>query len=509
MSQSNRSIAIIGSGAAGVSLLHYLTVNLNKSNESKPPISITIYEREASIGPGIAYRDDCSSLLLNRDSKQMSVMVEKPNHFWEWYKSKYRMVFEQEEFLPRSLFGEYLKNVFEKSIQRALRKNVRVSIKYNEVASVLKTDKKYIITTSDEETKEFDQVLLCIGSTRLNDFYNLNGKSQFIYNPYPFKETMSIIPKNSKIAILGSSLTAIDICLALKENEYVGKLDMLSRRGELPSVRGEIKPYKLKYLTRDSLIQLLLSGNGKITLKDIARLIKEEFNVLHLEWKYIFSPSYKDTNIKKRLETEIRNSKMQGSWQSILLSMNEIIEEYWHFLNEKDKKLYLDKYDSIFQSRRNPMPLTNAIKILKFMNDGQLLIRKGITHINCQKDHTFCAQFNNGEYVNYDWIINATGPTKNLNKLCGSKLVESLIRNGYAVTDTYGGLKTEFSSGALIGQNGELDKRLRALGHITCGTYYYTSSMEMIAKHAKAIAEDISKLVNKSLQEDKKAVNLN
>ncbi|MGE6553229.1 hypothetical protein ACQKFK_31235 [Bacillus mycoides] len=189
--------------------------------------------------------------------------------------------------------------------------------------------------------------------------------------------------------------------------------------------------------------------------------------------------------------------------------MNEIIEEYWHFLNQKDKKLYLDKYDSIFQSRRNPMPVTNAIKILKFMNDGQLLIKKGITHINCQKDHTFCAQFNNGEYVMYDWIINATGPTKNLNKLCGSKLVESLIRNGDAVTDTYGGLKTEFSSGALIGKNGELDKGLRALGHLTCGTYYYTSSMEMIAKHAKAIAEDISELVNKSLKEDQKIVNLN
>lgn len=507
MSQLNRSIAIIGSGAAGVSLLHYLTVNLNKSNELKSQISITIYEKKSSIGPGIAYQDDCISLLLNRDSKQMSVMVEKPNHFWEWYKSKYRMVFEQEEFLPRSLFGEYLKSVFEKCIQRALKKNIRVNIKYNEVVNVLKMDKNYIVTTSDEETEEFDQVLLCIGSTRLNDFYNLNGKSQFIHNPYPFKEKMSFIPKKSKIAILGSSLTAIDICLALKENGHVGRLDMLSRRGELPSVRGEIAPYKLKYLTRDSLIQLLLIRNGEITLRDIARLIKEEFNVLNLEWKYIFSPNYKDTNIKRRLETEIRNSKMHGSWQSILLSMNEIIEEYWHFLNQKDKKLYLDKYDSIFQSRRNPMPVTNAIKILKFMNDGQLLIKKGITHINCQKDHTFCAQFNNGEYVMYDWIINATGPTKNLNKLCGSKLVESLIRNGDAVTDTYGGLKTEFSSGALIGKNGELDKGLRALGHITCGTYYYTSSMEMIAKHAKAIAEDISELVNKSLKEDQKIVN--
>ncbi|MEN1938916.1 FAD/NAD(P)-binding protein [Paenibacillus sp. 102] len=509
MSQLKNSIAIIGSGAAGVSLLHYLTVNLSKSNELKPQISITIYEKESSIGPGVAYQDDSSSLLLNRDSKQMSVMVDKPNHFWEWYKSKYRMIFEQEEFLPRSLFGEYLKNVFEKSIQRALKKNIRVNIKYNEVVNILKMDKNYIVTTSDEETEEYNQVLLCIGSTRLNDFYNLNGKSQFIYNPYPFKERISFIPKNAEIAILGSSLTAIDICLALKENGHVGRLDMLSRRGELPSVRGEIELYKLKYLTRDSLIQLLLSRDGKITLRDIARLIKEEFDVLDLEWKYIFLPNYKDTDIKKRLEAEIRNSKIQGSWQSILLAMNEIIEEYWHFLNEKDKKVYLDKYDSIFQSRRNPMPITNAIKILKLMNDEQLLIKKGITNINCQKDHTFCAQFNNGEYVMYDWIINATGPTKNLNKLCGSKLVESLIRDGYAVTDTYGGLKTEFSSGTLIGKNGELNKGLRALGHITCGTYYYTSSMEMIAKHAKAIAEDISELVNQSLRKDRKVANLN
>ncbi|WP_100617843.1 FAD/NAD(P)-binding protein [Bacillus cereus] len=509
MRQLNSSIAIIGSGAAGVSLLHYLTVNLNKSNVLKPQVSITIYEKESSVGPGIAYQDDCQSLLLNRESKQMSVMVEKPNHFWEWYQSKCRMVFEQEEFLPRSLFGEYLKYVFEKSIQRALKKNIKINIKYNEVTNILKRDKKYVVMTSDKETEEFDQVLICIGSTRLNDFYNLNEKSQYIYNPYPFKEKMSFIPNNSKVAILGSSLTAIDICLALKENGHRGKIDMLSRRGELPSVRGEIKPYQLKYLNRDSLMQILLIRNGEITLRDIVRLIKEEFSVLNLDWKYIFSPNYKDTNIKKKLEAEIRNSQMQGAWQSILLAMNGIIEEYWYFLSEKDKKLYIERYDSIFQSRRNPMPVNNAIKILNFLNDGKLSIKKGITNVNYQEERTFCVQFNNGEYVLYDWIINATGPTKNLNKLCGSKLVDSLIRNGSAVTDTYGGLKIEFGSGTLIRENGELNKGLRALGHITCGTYYYTSSMEMIAKHAKTIAEDISRVVNKSLKEDQKVVNSN
>ncbi|MBD1383090.1 FAD/NAD(P)-binding protein [Metabacillus arenae] len=507
MKESIKSIAIVGGGAAGISLFNYLTkkINGNKCNDNN--VNITIYEKKSCVGPGIAYQDDYDFLLLNRNSKQMSVIAEEPDHFWNWYKSQYKVSFEQEEFLPRSVFGEYLKNVFEESVERAIEKNIAVCVKYSEVAN-LRKERNYVLITRDGKTQEFDQVLLCLGNTRLHDHYYLNGQPQFIYNPYPLKQTVSLIPKNANIAILGSSLTAVDICLALKENGHNGKIDMLSRNGELPSVRGEVKPHKLKYLTHDTLNQLFLKRNAQIRLRDITKLIKKEFEETGLEWKQILSPKSHHSNAKKKLEEEIKNILHQSAWQSVLMSTNEIIEKYWHFLNEVDKNIYLNKYDRTFMSRRNPMPLVNATKILNLMNKGQLSVKSDVVYIDYLKDHTFYVQFNNRKYINYDWIINATGPSKHLSGPCKSGLIGSLISNGYATINHYGGVKTDFDSGALINKSGQPDTNLRALGHITCGTYYFTNSMEMIAKHAKQISEDTSDLINQSVQEDKEFVSI-
>ncbi|WP_078412027.1 MFS transporter [Priestia abyssalis] len=61
-------------------------------------------------------------------------------------------------------------------------------------------------------------------------------------------------------------------------------------------------------------------------------------------------------------------------------------------------------------------------------------------------------QFNNNKHLNYDWIINATGPSKHLSGPCKSGLIGSLISNGYATINNYGGVKTYFGwrSGFLV-----------------------------------------------------------
>ena len=119
MDKSIESIAIVGGGAAGIALFNYITKKVNGNPHTRNHVNITIYEKRACVGPGIAYQNDCDVLLLNRHSKQMSVIAEEPDHFWNWYKSKYIASFEQEDFLPRSVFGEYLKHVFEESVERA------------------------------------------------------------------------------------------------------------------------------------------------------------------------------------------------------------------------------------------------------------------------------------------------------------------------------------------------------------------------------------------------------
>lgn len=81
-------------------------------------------------------------------------------------------------------------------------------------------------------------MILCLGHTKLSDYYELEGNEKFIYDPYPLIKTLNNINDKEDIGILGSSLTSIDVSVVLKERGHQGKIHMLSRNGLLPAVRG-------------------------------------------------------------------------------------------------------------------------------------------------------------------------------------------------------------------------------------------------------------------------------
>lgn len=67
-----------------------------------------------------------------------------------------------------------------------------------------------------------------------------------------------------------------------------------------------------------------------------------------------------------------------------------------------------------------------------------------------------------------------------------------MLQDGLACRDWRGGIRVDFETGALLDSDGEPDYQLRALGHITSGTYFFVSSLEMVAKRARRIAADIA-----------------
>ncbi|UFJ42981.1 hypothetical protein LOK74_11000 [Brevibacillus humidisoli] len=111
---------------------------------------------------------------------------------------------------------------------------------------------------------------------------------------------------------------------------------------------------------------------------------------------------------------------------------------------------------------------------------------------------TFFAQFDEEELQSYDWVINGTGSSHSLERGNCSSLLLSLLHNGYAQKHPHGGIVVDFQTGAVVDQHGQADLHLRAVGHITCGNYYYTGSLEMIAKKCKEIARNTIELLEHS-----------
>ncbi|SDX18332.1 Uncharacterized NAD(P)/FAD-binding protein YdhS [Marininema mesophilum] len=503
--RKNLSISIIGGGASCISLLHHLVLKTKK----RPPfesLRVVIYEKKGSVGPGNAYQTDYADLLLNRDAKFMSIDNDHPEHFWEWLSQRPEITVRKEKFMPRSLFGLYLKDSFETSICRALEKNIHIRVEYSEVIQLIKAEKKYRLITKGREVEEHDVVILCIGNPHLKDHYHLSGQEQYIHNAYPLKRALAPITKDTHVGVIGSGLTAVDIAIALRQQGHEGAISFLSRSGELPAVRGPVQPHRLTNLTNESLRSLIKQKEDMISLRDFVRLLRKEFQDGEIHWRDIlFTKQELKMNLRERLMNDLDQVEANGVKQSILAAINEVIEMFWRHLSKKDKQLYLERFDRYFQAKRNPMPVCNAKKILHLIEIGQLSVKAGLQYMGYYQDGSFYALMQDDEQLEFDWVINATGPVRHLEGQSEAGLIGAMLSKGYAIKNPWGGLETDFGTGALVDRNNQTDPHLRAIGHVTCGTYYYTSSLEMIAKHASCIAQDLVKWMDTSTSGGKRA----
>ncbi|EIT83708.1 hypothetical protein A374_19350 [Fictibacillus macauensis ZFHKF-1] len=489
-----KKIAIIGAGVSGLCSFYNLVTKWPSLEEG---LSITLYDQRPLIGPGIPYQHDSDVLLLNRASKQMSIVHDHPRHFLDWYESKSEYKVADSEFLPRKIFGHYLKACFEQTVEAAKEKQMLVEVKFEEVTNMVVMENKRVTLESASGLYEYDYILLCIGHTELGDPYQLQGEAHYIHNPYPLAKHVQDVQKDAAVAIIGTSLTAVDAALVLKQHGHRGTIYMLSRSGMLPDVRGEIVPYQLKYVTEDYLAAVIKKNGGWITFHEIIEALHNECLSEGLHLKEIVKKREQLSNME-RLQREMNHLEKVGIWQSILLATNEVIESYWRYLKPADKTLYLKKYERFFMSKRNPMPVQNAQKIVAMLQEDTLRILKHIEKL-VSVNEKFVATFRSGEQVAFDWVINATGFAKDVARASKGTLLQQLLASGIVERNQYGGINIDFANGSVVSKAGSVLHNVKALGQITCGTYYFTSSVEMVAKHATQVIDDIvQQMKNKS-----------
>ncbi|WP_176786715.1 hypothetical protein [Thermoactinomyces sp. DSM 45892] len=204
-----------------------------------------------------------------------------------------------------------------------------------------------------------------------------------------------------------------------------------------------------------------------------------------MNWRELFREN--ETNSVDQLREEILTSNEFNLTQSLLIALNESIENMWNSLSLYDQHTFIRKYHRRFMNLRNPMPPASAKKMLLLFETGKLEICSGLQHLNYYQDETFYALFKNGLECEFDWIINATGASRFINSESRTSLIGSMLNNRLAKEHPMGGIEVEFDSLQVIGKTGQLNHHLYALGHLTSGTYYYTSSLEIISKQAKKI----------------------
>lgn len=502
-------VAIIGCGAAGVAVLFSFLESLRLGFNKK--LKITIFEKEIAFGPGFAYQCDSDELLMNMVSSTTSIFSHNESDFWSWVISKgylvggsqviSKMGIDPSGYVSRGMFGLYLKSRAEDAISELERLGAQVELMNAEVTNIKYLDSRFFNVYFDNgESKQFKSVILCIGNTEPLDVFNLQGKSRYINNPYPVTRYVGLIQNSDRVGIIGGQLTAADIAVVLANQGHHGPIYLFTRDLYFPLTRCRVEKRKLHHLTKENLRLLVSQGNGALTIRQILRLARKDFLRIGLKWNHFFKPSRKSYSdwIKSLLD----GGEIHASWQHLALETDSVIGDCWDALSPSEKNLFMSKFHRSWNAKRVPLPVHTALKIYSLFSLNILRHCPYLSDINTPAGNIFTASFNppigavKASEVECDWIINGTGPSRDIG--CGqdSLLVRNLLESGLICKNPHGGILIDYESSLVKNDKGQKHDGLYVVGHLTCGTYYYVSSLERVSAWAKNAVNHLITSIN-------------
>ena len=153
------SVLVIGGGAGGAVAATALL------RAASGPLRIRIVERDDVIGPGLAYRNDEQTLLLNNYVARMSAVEEDPAHLLRWC-LRSGLAVGPHTFLPRDVYGRYLTELVEDAVASEPESGARLRRTTGEVVALADRGLSYVATLADGRQLAADAVVLALGNPR-------------------------------------------------------------------------------------------------------------------------------------------------------------------------------------------------------------------------------------------------------------------------------------------------------------------------------------------------------
>ena len=258
-------ISIVGGGFSGTMVL------ANIVRLAQKPLDIEWFDQDAIYGPGLAYSTVHMSHRLNVRAKHMEAFADEPEDFARWLGSEeggkiakklcpYASI-GPDDFAPRALYGEYIQTILTQAKEEAARKNIgiwRYSFPVLDIKPASEKPGKIIIKAgSNTQEKIFisNAVVLATGNGKAQrPAFPIEGNNENYvadvwkyFNDKKYFEQARSLPQDALIAIIGTSLTMVDVCLALEAYGYKGRTIAISRKGMLPATHTGHDEYPVKF----------------------------------------------------------------------------------------------------------------------------------------------------------------------------------------------------------------------------------------------------------------------
>ncbi|MGW2597909.1 FAD/NAD(P)-binding protein [Streptomyces klenkii] len=503
-----RTIAVVGGGAACTAFLAAYARRLS-SDVAGASADVIVFEPGKSFGPGIAYAEDADTALLNRPHSAMSVDYGDPGQFRRWLhrQPSARESGDNSEgsapetrhtprshFVPRSLFGQYLENVFRQSREDLRLLGSQVTLVPSAVVDLtVETGaagetggaESHILTTADGDRFVADEVILAIGAIAPSDVYGLTGSAGFVAQPYPLVTSLSQVDRSAEVLVLGAGLTAIDAAVVLADAGRERRITLASRSGRIPDVRTDLGTGELPELLAGA--RTLLT-EGRVSLRSIHELIDSALRLRGTSIREALLPYTEAWSAPELMRHRLENPLPGGLAQRCVGALTPFYSELWRSLPDASRRLFLRDHYRTYNCLRNPMPVTNAHRLLGLHEEGRLAFARGITGVTKAPGGRFAATFADGRTEHYDAVVNAVGRTNNTAAASASSLTSRLVRNGTFVSHPLGGIRVDPETNQVRGSAGAAFPRLYVIGDLASGEHFHVSSMELVARQAAKVA---------------------
>lgn len=390
-----KKIVVLGGGFAGTTVAiaqidYYLEqFRRQKGDNQLPAIDIQIIDNKNEIGPGHPYHTEDDICILNQPTNSMSYNPLDSKHFTRWLnKTQNGRVYTGYEFVPRRLYGEYLKSIFQEKCDEVNALNIGLSVHTLQanIADITvhfhgtdpANDVRNSVTLhqANGQTIEADSVVLALGHQRSDKFTHYEDNPRFatgVCQTSTYRKALALVsqdPEQEKsIGIIGTGQSMMDALATLDATGYDGQIYAISQRRVEPwpydpnDYAGQVKPYELQHFTLDYL-------------------------------KKHVGASFEDLQDTLRQEVEAARHHTERSYAMghILDTINkQIIKKENHFETDEELKLKDLVHELFYKTYGNPTPPERYALYEKLKKEGRLVLLQG--HVEeenvTETDHGF------------------------------------------------------------------------------------------------------------------------
>lgn len=408
--QITTHVAIVGGGFSGTMLVVQLVKML-------PPylnLHLTIIEKTGKFAQGLAYSTKDPYHFLNVRANRMGAFSKDPQHFYHWllenedtWKSEFpNLKITPDSYLPRILYAHYLKSLLEEAKQEAALKKIKLTFISEEAKDIELLDPSSIkILLSDQKFVIAKAIVLATNVPSIQNFEIDEGLSEEIYtdniwSPKPNSiltfNSFSRLNEKTRVAIIGSGLTMVDVAISLIEKGYEGEIIVISKKGNLPAYHVE------KNENISSPFNLEKMPNNVLALYGLVR-------------------------------KEIRLAEKKGTdWRAVFDALRPITLTLWERLPLNEQKKFVRHVLPIWNKCRHRIPVESYRILKSFMTKKKIHFIKGsVRSIQCKNMKANIITFE-GKNIEADYVLNCSGPLldvhKNPNLLLKNLLKKKIIQ---------------------------------------------------------------------------------